>query len=84
MRKTDIFAFAKTKEQISFAVIANLISAFVFAIRIVQFLLYITQNFKILAFFCDRKDTQACVGPGQNPKDRFSRVATQILTTFFS
>ena len=36
------YAYAKTKAQISFAVTAKLISAFVFATRIVQFLLYLT------------------------------------------
>ena len=39
----------RSKTQISFAVTAKLISAFVFANRIVQFLLY----FKLLALFCD-------------------------------
>ena len=38
--KKRIFAYAKTKAQISFAVTAKLISAFVFATRIVQFLFY--------------------------------------------
>ena len=37
MRK-PFFAYAKTKAQISFAVTAKLISAFVFATRIVQFM----------------------------------------------
>ena len=36
-----IFAYVKTKAQISFTVTAKLISAFVFATQIVQFLLYI-------------------------------------------
>ena len=39
-------AYAKTKAQISFAVTAKLISAFVFASRIVQFLLYLTPKFQ--------------------------------------
>ena len=39
-------AYAKTKTQISFAVTAKLISAFVFATRIVQFLLYLTPKFQ--------------------------------------
>ena len=41
MKKTQIFAYAKTKAQISFAVTAKLISAFVFATRIVQFLYFL-------------------------------------------
>ena len=36
VRKPVFFAYAKTKTQISFAVTAKLISAFVFATRIVQ------------------------------------------------
>ena len=40
VRKPD-FAYAKTKAQISFAVTAKLISAFVFATRIVQFLFFL-------------------------------------------
>ena len=43
-----IFAYVKTKAQISFAVTAKLISALVFTTRIVQFLYF--QNFKLLAF----------------------------------
>ena len=43
--KTD-FAFAKTKAQISCAVTAQLISAFVFAIRIVLFLFLLNPKFE--------------------------------------
>ena len=47
MRK-PVFAYAKTKTQISFAVTAKLISAFVFATRIVQSLFYTTRpNFAL-------------------------------------
>ena len=41
-----IFAYAKTKAQISFAVTAKLISAFVFATRIVQFLFFLNLKFQ--------------------------------------
>ena len=44
-------AKAKTKAQISFAVTAKLISAFVFATRIVQFLLYLTPKFQANSSF---------------------------------
>ena len=44
--KTGLFAYAKTKTQISFAVTAKLISAFVFATRIVQSLFYINPKFQ--------------------------------------
>ena len=43
-------AYAKTKTQISFAVTAKLISAFVFATRIVQFLFYLTSKFQASSF----------------------------------
>ena len=44
--KTIFFAYAKTKTQISFGVTAKLISAFVFAIRIVQSLYYLYPKFQ--------------------------------------
>ena len=49
-------AYAKTKTQSSFAVTSNLISAFVFATRIVPFFFYLLlyiQYFKRLACSCD-------------------------------
>ena len=72
MRK-QAFAYAKTKAQICFAETAKLISAFVFATRIVQFLC----SFKLLACFYD------CTGRFEsdlvrNPEDRFSSVAAHI------
>ena len=50
MKKKRIFAYAKTKVQLSFAVTAKMISAFVFATRIVQFLFFL--NRKVQALFC--------------------------------
>ena len=44
--KTGISAYAKTKAQISFAVTAKLISAFVFATRIVYFLFFLYPKFQ--------------------------------------
>ena len=44
-KRNRIFAYAKTKVQISFAVTATLISAFVFATCIVQFLFYLNPKF---------------------------------------
>ena len=51
MRKPD-FAEAKTMAQISLTITAKLISAFVFATRIVQFLYFLDPNFQPLAIFC--------------------------------
>ena len=67
--------YAKTKTQISFVV--KLISAFVFATRIVQSPLSLIQNFKPLAIFCDctARFVSDLVG---NPEDRFSCVAAQM------
>ena len=45
-KKTGLFAYGKTKAQISFAVTAKLISAFVFATRIVQFLFFLNPKFQ--------------------------------------
>ena len=44
-REYRIFAYAKTKAQISFAVAGKLISAFVFATRIVQFVYFLHPKF---------------------------------------
>ena len=78
-KKTPSFAYAKTKAQISFAVTAKLISAFVFAPRIVQFLYFLKPKFPgfNLAIFC------ACTvrfvsDLGGNPEGRFSGLATHI------
>ena len=44
--KTVCFAYAKTKTQIRFAVTAKLISAFVFATRILQSLFFLNTKFQ--------------------------------------
>ena len=72
-----IFAYAKAKTQISFAVTAKLISAFVFATRIVQSLHFINPKFLASSNLL-WPDSPVCVGPGQKPEDRFSRDAAQI------
>ena len=46
-----MFAHAKTKAQISCAVAAQLISAFVFATRIEQFLLFLNPKFQASSLF---------------------------------
>ena len=71
-------AKAKTKMQISFAVAAKLISAFVFAIRIVQFLFYVKPKFQASSFFlCLYRPV--CFGPVRKPHCWFSHKAAQIL-----
>ena len=70
----EIFAYAKTKAQISFAVTVKLISAFVFATRIVLFLFFLNLKFQAssLPLWLHRP---VCVGPGWKPKDRFSHMS---------
>ena len=62
-----IFAYAKTKTQISFAVTAKLISAFVFATRIVQSLSFLNTKFQASSHFL-RLRSLICVGPGRKPR----------------
>ena len=78
MQENWIFAYAKTKVQVSCAVTAQLISTFVFATGIVQSLSYLYQNFKLLGCFC------VCTGRFvsdlvENPEDQFSSVTTHII-----
>ena len=76
--RNRIFAYAKTKTQISFAVTAKLISAFVFATRIVQSLYFLNQKFQtsshllwLYSWF-----VSDLVG---NPEDRFSHNVAHIM-----
>ena len=73
MRKQGFFAYAKTKTQISFAVTAKLISAFVFATRIVQPLYYLNSKFQASSHLLWLYSPVG-VGPGRKPlEDRFSQ-----------
>ena len=72
-----IFAYAKTKAQISCAVTAQLISAFVFAKQTYNSFPNNVQNFNILAFFCGyigRFESD----PVGNPEDQFSCVVAHF------
>ena len=72
------FAYAQTKTQISFAVTAKLISNFVFAIRIVQFLFYQIRNSKPLAILCSCTAWFVWNLVG-NPEDRFSHNEAHVM-----
>ena len=61
------FAYAKTKTQISFAVTAKLISAFVFATRIVQSLYFLHPKCQVSSHFLWLY-SPVCVGPGRKPR----------------
>ena len=83
--RNRLFAYAKTKTQISFVVTVKLISAFVFAIGIVLSLYFLNlkfqdpRNFKPLAIFCNCTVwfVSDLVG---NPEDWFSHNEAQIIT----
>ena len=65
--ESQLFAYAKTKTQISFAVTAKLICAFVFPTRMVQSLCFLNPKFQAsshhLWLF-----SPVCVGPGRKPR----------------
>ena len=65
MRK-PAFAYAETKTQISCAVTAQLISAFLFAILIVQSLYYLNPKFQASSHLLWLYRL-VCVGPGRKP-----------------
>ena len=70
MRK-PVFAYAKTMAQISCAVIAQLISAFVFATQILQSLYFLNPKYLASSHLL-WLHSPVCVRPGRNPEDRFS------------
>ena len=65
--RNRIFAYAKTKTQISFAVTAKLISAFVFATQIVQSLYFLNTKFQA-SIHLMRLYSPVSVGPGRKPR----------------
>ena len=77
MRK-PVFAYTKTKTQISFAVTAKLISAFVFAARILQSLYFLNPKFQASSHLVWLYSL-VCVGPGRLPEDRFSHNEAHML-----
>ena len=78
--RNQLFAYAKAKTQISFAVTAKLISAFVFATWIVQSLFFLNPKFQassnLLWLY-----SLVCVRPGRKAKCWFSHDAAQIYHT---
>ena len=71
MWENRIFAYVKTKTQISFAVTGKLISVFVFATQIVQSLYFLNPKFQVLAIFSDLA-AQFMPDLVWNTEDRFS------------
>ena len=76
--KTVFFAYAKTKTQISFAVTTKLISAFVFATRIVQSLYFLNPKFQASSHLLSLYSL-VCVGPGRKQECWFSHDAAHFL-----
>ena len=83
MGKQTICIGKKTKAQISFAVTAKLISVFVFATRIVQFLFYLNQKFQASSsFLCLYRPV--CVGPVRKPHCWFSHEVAHLVMFILS
>ena len=81
--KTNNLHMRKTKALISFAVhvTAKLISAFVFATLIIQFLYFLNPKFPVssqLLCLC----SSVCVGPVRKPHCLFSHEAAQLALLF--
>ena len=72
-----IFAYAKTKTQISFTVTAKLISAFLFTTWIVKSLYFLSPKFQASSHLLWLY-SPVCVSPGRKPEDRFSHNEAQI------
>ena len=70
-------AYAKTKTQISFMVTTKLISTFVFATWIVQYLYFLNTKFQASSHL-QWLHSLVCVRPGQNPHCWFSHVAAHL------
>ena len=73
--KKRLFAYAKTKTQISFA---KLISAFVFAIRIAQCLYYLNPKIQASSHLLWLY-RPVCVGPGRTPRRPVSHNEAQFV-----
>ena len=67
MRKPD-FCICKNKDAEQLAVTAKLISAFVFAIQIVQSLYFLNQKFQVSSDLLLLLYSPVCVGPGLKPR----------------
>ena len=77
-----MFAYAKTKAQISFTVTVKLISTCVFATQIVQFLFFLNPKFQASSLLL-WLHTSVCVRPGRKPwRPVFSRHGSSINDPF--
>ena len=76
MRKSA-FSYAKTKTPVSCAVTAQLISAFVFATRIVHSLYFLNPKFQASSHLLRLYTARFVLDQVKNPEDRFSRNEAQ-------
>ena len=73
-----IFAYAKTMTQISFAVIAKLTSALIFATWMVHFLFFLNPKFQAVNYLLWLR-SPVCVGPGRiSRKPVFSQRGSNV------
>ena len=72
------FGLCENKAQISSAVTAQLISAFVFATRLVQCLFFLNTKFQVSSHLLWLY-RPVCVRPGQEPRRPFSGIAAQMM-----
>ena len=79
--KTVFLAYAKTKWQISFVVIAQLTSAFAFATQIVQTLYFLITKFQASSHLLELYSL-VCVEPGRKPEDSF--LMTRLICFYES
>ena len=78
--ENEIFAYrCENKGADQLCVTAQLISTFVFATRIVQFLFFINLKFQESIHLLYRRTGRFVSDLVGNPKDRFSRVAAQLI-----
>ena len=77
------FCICENRTQISFAVTVKLISAFVFATRILQSLLYLNPKFQVSSHLL-LLYSLVCVGPGRKPRRPvFSQRGSYLLNSIW-
>ena len=82
--RNRLFAYAKTKTQISFAVTVKLISAFVFTTRTVQSPYFLNPKFQASSYLLWLY-SPVCVGPGRKPRRPvFSQRGSIVVLIFFT
>ena len=76
--KKPAFCICENKDADQLAVKAKLISAFVFATRIVQSLYFLNPKFQVSSHLLWLY-SPVCIGPGRKPRKRFSQNEAQMI-----